>query len=52
MKEGLDGLECNLPLELISIDIQRSINELGLVLGENMKEDIIDRIFEQFCIGK
>ncbi len=38
--------------ELISIDLKEAIFNLGLVIGKSVSDDVLDRIFEQFCIGK
>jgi len=38
--------------ELVSIDLKEAIFSLGLVIGKSVSDDILDRIFEQFCIGK
>ena len=36
----------------ISIIATLSITALGLVIGKSISDDILDRIFERFCIGK
>ncbi|MDP3804829.1 MAG: GTP-binding protein, partial [Candidatus Omnitrophota bacterium] len=46
------ALDNELPPELVAIDLKEAIFELGLVLGKSVSEDILDRIFERFCIGK
>lgn len=46
------ALEKELSPELVAIDLREAIFELGLVLGKSVSEDILDRIFEKFCIGK
>ncbi len=38
--------------ELVAIDLKEAIYELGLIIGRSVSDDILDRIFEQFCIGK
>jgi tRNA modification GTPase len=38
--------------DLISIDIKEAIDSLGEIVGAVAKEDIIDKIFKRFCIGK
>jgi tRNA modification GTPase len=42
----------NRPLELIALDIKEAIDRLGDIIGENVREDVIDQIFSRFCIGK
>jgi tRNA modification GTPase len=38
--------------ELIAVDIKEAIFNLGLIVGRSASDDILDRIFENFCIGK
>jgi len=42
----------DMPLDLISIDLKAAIDALGKITGETATEDVIDRIFSEFCIGK
>ncbi len=38
--------------ELLASDLKEAAHQLGLVIGESVEDDILDRIFSQFCIGK
>jgi tRNA modification GTPase len=38
--------------ELVSFDLRLAIEELGKVVGAVVTDDILDRIFRRFCIGK
>ncbi len=38
--------------ELLAVEIRAALNELGQVLGTIYTEDLLDRIFSRFCIGK
>jgi tRNA modification GTPase len=38
--------------ELIAAEIRAALNELGRVVGAVYTDDVLDRIFSQFCIGK
>jgi len=38
--------------ELIAIDLRLAVDELGKVVGAVVTDDILDRIFRRFCIGK
>lgn len=46
------GLEEEASPELLTIDFKEAIYKLGLIIGRSISDDILDRIFEQFCIGK
>ncbi|MDD5173831.1 MAG: tRNA uridine-5-carboxymethylaminomethyl(34) synthesis GTPase MnmE [Candidatus Omnitrophota bacterium] len=38
--------------ELIAVDLKDAIFNLGLIVGRSASDDILDKIFENFCIGK
>ncbi len=38
--------------ELIAAELRRAIDELGKLVGAVVSEDILDRIFRRFCVGK
>jgi tRNA modification GTPase len=38
--------------ELLAVEIRAALTELGQVLGTIYTEDLLDRIFSRFCIGK
>ena len=38
--------------ELIAVELRTALNQLGLVIGTVYTDDILDRIFSTFCIGK
>lgn len=40
------------PADMLSIDLRVAVDALGEITGETAREDIVDRIFEQFCVGK
>ena len=46
------ALEMSIPEDLVSIDLQNALNYLGEITGETVDEEIIDRIFSKFCLGK
>ncbi|HHV61171.1 MAG TPA: tRNA uridine-5-carboxymethylaminomethyl(34) synthesis GTPase MnmE [Firmicutes bacterium] len=46
------SLRAGVPLDLVAIDIREAIEALGEITGETAGEDVIDRIFADFCIGK
>jgi tRNA modification GTPase len=49
---AVKGLEEGASLEFIAFDIRSALEALGEVVGEITTEEVLNRIFEQFCIGK
>lgn len=48
----INGLDAQLPGDLIALDIRRCLHFLGEITGEITNEDQLDYIFSKFCIGK
>jgi tRNA modification GTPase len=46
------GVEDGIPLEFIAFEIHSALEALGEMVGEVTTEEVLNRIFEQFCIGK
>ena len=42
----------SMPPEFVAADLRRALNRLGEITGEVTTEDILDKIFSEFCIGK
>ncbi len=40
------------PMEIVSADLRSGLDALGDITGETTSEDVLDRIFSRFCIGK
>jgi tRNA modification GTPase len=45
-------LRADLALELVAVDLRIAVNAVGEIVGQTTTEDLLDRIFSQFCIGK
>jgi tRNA modification GTPase len=52
LSEALRSQEGGLSAEFIVFDIRQALEALGDVLGESASEEVLERIFNQFCIGK
>ena len=50
--EAMNAVKNNLPIDIISISIKQTLEDLGKITGENVSEDIINEIFSKFCLGK
>lgn len=49
---GADSLSQGAPAELVAVDIAEATDALGEILGLTTIEDVLDRLFGSFCIGK
>ncbi|MGI6537450.1 MAG: tRNA uridine-5-carboxymethylaminomethyl(34) synthesis GTPase MnmE [Caldicoprobacterales bacterium] len=52
LQEALNGVDSGVPLDMVSIDIRSAWEALGEITGESITENLIDKIFMKFCLGK
>lgn len=52
LEHALMAMENDFPADLISEDIRLAARDVGKITGEIDSEDVLDRIFGEFCIGK
>ncbi len=50
--EVLQGADQQVSEEFLSVDLMNAYIALGKILGEEVGDDVIDRVFEKFCMGK
>ena len=52
LDRALEALRHSAGLEIISIELRDALHDLAEVIGETDNEDILTRLFQNFCIGK
>jgi tRNA modification GTPase len=52
LEEAIKALREDQPLEIIAIELRNSLDSLGEIVGAVTTEDILNKIFSDFCIGK
>ncbi len=50
--DALQALEMEVPIDMVQIDITRTWELLGEIIGDTVSESLIDQLFSQFCLGK
>lgn len=45
-------IENNTPIDILSINLKQSAKYLGEIIGLDVNSDVINKIFEKFCLGK
>lgn len=48
----LTGLDQELPVDLVQIDMTRAWELLGEITGDSYQDELLDQLFSQFCLGK
>ena len=52
IKEIEKSIQKNVPIDLIEVDIRNLWDTLGEITGETYKDELLDEIFSNFCLGK
>jgi len=52
LERAMEASRLKLSVEFLSVDLGTALQALGEVVGETTSEDLLERIFSQFCIGK
>src|SRR5699024_8490689 len=52
LEDATNALELNMPLDIVQIDIRRTGEFLGEIIGDTASESLIDQLFSQFCLVK
>ncbi|MGN7477744.1 tRNA uridine-5-carboxymethylaminomethyl(34) synthesis GTPase MnmE [Solibacillus silvestris] len=52
IEDALDAAESGVPVDMIQIDVTRTWEILGEIIGDTVQESLINQLFSQFCLGK
>lgn len=52
MQQAIDALAMGMELDLIAIDLQNAYTSMKEILGEVSRDDLLDTLFANFCLGK
>lgn len=52
IEDAISSAEIDVPVDIIQIDLIKTWELLGEVIGEDVSEQLIDKLFSQFCLGK
>ena len=52
LEGALQSIREGMPLDTAAIDLRAAMASLGQITGQDVTEEVIDRIFSTFCVGK
>ena len=52
LSDAIDAIKGDLPLEVCCVEVENTLSALGELDGRTVSEDIVSRIFANFCVGK
>lgn len=50
--DAIESANGKIPVDIIQIDVTRTWEILGEIVGDSVEESLIDQLFAQFCLGK
>ena len=51
-RRATDNTRDDLPLDIVAVDLRSGLDVLGEIIGQTTDDDVLDKIFNQFCLGK
>lgn len=52
LARAADACRSGMPYDLLYVDLEDALTALGEVTGVTVQEEIIDQVFQRFCVGK
>ncbi|MFS0865532.1 tRNA uridine-5-carboxymethylaminomethyl(34) synthesis GTPase MnmE [Fredinandcohnia sp. 179-A 10B2 NHS] len=52
IEDAISGIESDLPIDMVQIDLTRTWELLGEIIGDTVHESLLNQLFSQFCLGK
>ena len=52
LSSAIDALTNFVPYDIVSIDLTDCASHLGEITGKTVSDEIVDKIFARFCLGK
>ncbi|HGZ8042126.1 TPA: tRNA uridine-5-carboxymethylaminomethyl(34) synthesis GTPase MnmE [Staphylococcus aureus] len=52
IQDAIDAAESGVPMDMVQIDLTRTWEILGEIIGDTASDELIDQLFSQFCLGK
>ena len=52
LDEAENSIKNDMPIDVVAICIKEVLESIGSITGDNVSEDIINKIFSKFCLGK
>ena len=50
--QSLKDMEAGIPIDACEVDLSSAYEDLGLIIGESVSGEIMDKVFKEFCVGK
>jgi tRNA modification GTPase len=52
LRNASSALSAGYPPDMVLYDVEQGVERIGDILGKNTRDDVVERIFANFCVGK
>ena len=52
VNSAIDAMNMGFSLDAVTVDIENALDRLYELIGKNVSEEIVDKVFHNFCVGK
>ena len=52
LESSLKDIKNNIPIDCVEVDLRSSYADLGEITGDSVSDEILDKVFKEFCVGK
>lgn len=52
LQSSLNDIKSFVPIDCVEVDLRSSYDDLGLIIGDTVSDEIMDKVFREFCVGK
>ena len=52
LSDSLIDIKRGIPLDACEVDLRGAYDDLGFIIGESVSDEIMDKVFKEFCVGK
>lgn len=50
--QAIEDADKNIPIDMLEIHLRTAWEKLGILIGETYEDELIDKLFKNFCLGK
>lgn len=52
IKNAIEDANKEIPVDMLEIYLRNAFDELGILIGEKYEDELVDKLFKNFCLGK
>lgn len=52
IEKSLEDIEKEIPIDMLEIHLRHAFDVLGTLIGETYEDELVDKLFKNFCLGK